>query len=171
MDFNIHKYVALIWDILRTPKLLFVIFLCCLALLIMPESVLEYFGLFQVVSQYRYILAIIGLLIFIILLIELVTFAYDFLKRRWVRREDFNKLINRINSLSHGESDILYECISSNSQSFTRPVNSTSAQALCQKKLVEMSDIGHVMRMSYTIKDSVWIYLKDNKNKIFCQDK
>lgn len=162
MDF-FYNYIEPLLKILGSTKMLMGIFVFCSILLILPYAPLVQLGVLDIVNRFRPILGITVLITFIFLIIDLGAFLFKLYQTNCYQ----NEINNRLYSLSQGELEILSDCIKRNSQSFTGSINSSSAQALCHKNLVTMADMGHMLSMSFTIRDFVWKYLKQNNNTIF----
>lgn len=163
MDFlyNIFQFIK---ELFLSPKLLFSVFLFCLACLLLPESYQNKLGLKELIDQYRTYFGLFLLFSSIILVIELIIWIVSICSNAYKKREQKKIFFNRLKSLSEEERKILEACIAKKQQGFVRIATDSAAQALCQKGIAKISDEGHIMSMPFLIDDDIWNFINKKAN-------
>ena len=178
-----------IFEIIRDPKLLIALFLFSLALLTLPEPVIGWFGLIDIVDEAR---GWISLLLFLcaagLLAYGLIHAARAFQDRRATRkhareadaaakqeiadREDLvDRVIDRLDNLSDEEVAYIAAAVRDLQQTIFTHLHDPVASSLVDNGFLSLGSGGVALKFPYHFRDDIWDLLVADRDLIFEEQK
>ena len=155
-----------------SPKYLFPICIVTGFALFAPINVLEIFGITSLVSQIRSYLGIAFLLVTALLITNLLSSLYVWIRNKYQSAENLKIRQKRLHSLTDEEKSILQHFISNQTQTQYLSMDDGVVNGLELKKVIfKASNIGQLDEWAYNIHPWAWKYLNGHPELLVLSQK
>lgn len=133
-------------------------------LLFANDQFLKRLGVFEMVQKYRFALGLTLVLSIAILGVNIASFLLGSLKHSWRKKKTFQEGIERLNSLTEDEKQILRYFLAADTRATMLRYDDGVVQGLVHRGIIyQSSSMGNLFQgFPYNISDWAWDYLQAN---------
>jgi len=151
-----------------SPKYLLPISLVCGTLLFLETKWVGFFGLANIIDQFRPWISIIFFLSNALIISDIIFQIIKWGNKKITNKKKFMNMTKRLYDLTHEEKNILLGYFLNNSRTQYLSISDGTVKELEAFEIIyRSSNLGEIDSWPYNIQPWAWIYIKNNWKKIF----
>lgn len=154
-----------------SPKYLLPISIISGLLIFSNEKLLNVFGIYEFVIDYRAVLGIVFLVSSALVLSNIILYLFSFGKKFYSQKYLEKIRISKLMNLTPDQKDLLYKYIFFDTRTQKFPVTDGNVTELVYYKIIyQASIVGNLDNWPYNIQPWAWNYLKKHEEEIFTDE-